>query len=188
MKRARVPPRSPRRFAVGLLAAGLAVIGMIALGNRIGLGHVLAGLGLAIPPIRGAVVHLAGAIHPDETRSAAGCLSHARSGTALRGGGRLSGGRRRCSSRCRSCRWRCSRSRRRSCRRRRAARARVPVLNTLMAVACAAFGGARPVGAVLTQARRACGSAGRRRRLCQGKRRSQYTGTKCNESCSVKHL
>ena len=50
------------------------MIGVIALRNGVGLGHVLAGLRLSVPLIRGAVVDLAGGIHPDETGSTAGGL------------------------------------------------------------------------------------------------------------------
>src|SRR6185437_9761886 len=61
--------------------AGLVVIRAVALGLGVGLGHVLALLGLAIPTIRRTVVHLGGGVDPHLIRSAAGSWRLARRGS-----------------------------------------------------------------------------------------------------------
>jgi hypothetical protein len=122
------------------------------------------------------VVDLAGGVDPHETRSAAGRLCQRGCRAALvswrcwcRRGGRGS-------SRSRS-RWcwcwcwcsgsRCRCRRRGSCGGRcRAARAAVPILNTLVTVTCASLRGTRPICTVFTLTRGAGGRAGRRSRLC----------------------
>ena len=189
MKRARAYPRS---LSMRLLAAGLAVIGVIALGYRIGLRHVLAALGLAVPLIGGAVVDLAAGIDPDQAGSTAGRLRHRRRRAALaglrRGRSRRCGRgrcrRSRCGRRCSS--GRCS-SRCRGGSGPRTVRGGIPILNPLVSMAGASLRSARPIRAVLAQARGPCRSTGRRCCLRHRNRRTQYTCSQRKEFCSVKH-
>lgn len=134
------------------LRAGLAVIGAGAHGLGLGFAHVLAGLGLAVPPGALAMVDLAAGIDPHFARAATGGRGACGGGFVGRGrhAGRRCHGAGRCLGR---------------------ALGAVPFLDSLMARAGAALVRAAVRGAVLAQGGNAWGGRSRRAGRQRGRAR-----------------
>src|SRR3984893_17745771 len=160
-----LPP--PNRLS---LLAGLAVRRMEALGLRIGLGQVLAALGLAVPLVRRAVIRPGRLVHPHHAGAATRSRRPGGGGFRGLGGGRRSrGGRRRTGWR--GSRWRRSRGAASG------GRGAIPRLDALVAGARALPGRAGIVTAVLAPRgrthrgpRRRLSKADRRQGECRGER------------------